>query len=68
MIFHVFLIKDLRAVREDFIMQQPDLGFILHKQLQTKIGITLTAQSEMGQGTTLEMTFSTENDFDKTLT
>ena len=44
------------------------LGLYLAQTVAEKIGITLTAQSEMGQGTTMKMMFSTENDFDKTLT
>ena len=44
------------------------LGLYLAQVVAEKIGITLQAQSELGQGTTLQMTFSTENDFDKTLT
>jgi len=43
------------------------LGLYLAQTVAEKIGIVLQAQSEMGQGTALEMTFSTENDFDKTL-
>lgn len=43
------------------------LGLYLAQTVAEKIGIMLQAQSEMEQGTTLEMTFSTENDFDKTL-
>jgi len=43
------------------------LGLYLAQTVAEKIGIMLQAQSEMGQGTALEMTFSTENDFDKTL-
>jgi len=43
------------------------LGLYLAQTVAEKIGIMLQAQSEMGQGTTLKMTFSTENDFDKTL-
>jgi two-component system, OmpR family, bacitracin resistance sensor histidine kinase BceS len=44
------------------------LGLYLAQTVAEKIGIMLQAQSEMGQGTTLQMTFSTENEFDKTLT
>ncbi len=44
------------------------LGLYLAQTVAEKIGIMLQAQSEIGQGTTLKMTFSTENDFDKTLT
>lgn len=44
------------------------LGLYLAQTVATKIGIALQAQSELEQGTTLSMTFSTENEFDKTLT
>lgn len=44
------------------------LGLYLAQTVATKIGIILQAQSEIGQGTTLQMTFSIENDFDKVLT
>lgn len=44
------------------------LGLYLAQAVAEKIGIMLQVRSEVGQGTTLQMTFSTENDFDKTLT
>jgi len=44
------------------------LGLYHAQTVAEKIGIMLQAQSELGQGTTLQMTFSTENNFDKTLT
>jgi len=44
------------------------LGLYLAQTAATKIGITLWAASEMEQGTTLYMIFSTENEFDKLLT
>ena len=44
------------------------LGLYLAQTVATKIGMMLQAQSEIGQGTTLQMTFSIENDFDKVLT
>lgn len=44
------------------------LGLYLAQTVAEKIGIMLHARSETGQGTTLQMTFSTENDFDKTIT
>jgi two-component system, OmpR family, bacitracin resistance sensor histidine kinase BceS len=41
------------------------LGLYLAQTVAEKIGITLQAQSERKQGTTLYITFSTENEFDK---
>ncbi|MBE1555232.1 sensor histidine kinase [Sporosarcina limicola] len=41
------------------------LGLYLAQAVAGKIGITLAAQSKQGHGTTMQMTFSTENDFDK---
>ncbi|KAA0955988.1 HAMP domain-containing histidine kinase [Sporosarcina sp. ANT_H38] len=43
------------------------LGLYLAQTVADKIGITLHVQSEIGQGTTVQMTFSIENDFDKVL-
>lgn len=44
------------------------LGLYLAQTVAIKIGITLTAQSEAGQGTTMRLTFMTENEFDSVLT
>lgn len=44
------------------------LGLYLAQQVASKIGISLTAHSEMNQGTTMKMTFSIENEFDATRT
>lgn len=44
------------------------LGLYLAWQVAEKIGISLTARSEVGNGTTIELAFSTENDFDATRT
>lgn len=44
------------------------LGLYLAQQVASKIGITLSAASEMNGGTTMTMTFSTDNDFDATRT
>lgn len=44
------------------------LGLYLAQTAATKIGITLWAESEKEQGTTLYMIFSIENEFDKLLT
>ncbi|CAM3289708.1 sensor histidine kinase [Filibacter tadaridae] len=44
------------------------LGLYLAKTVADKIGITLTVQSEIGHGTTMQLTFTTENDFDSVLT
>jgi len=44
------------------------LGLYLAQTVAVKIDITLTAQSEVGQGTTMQLTFMTENEFDSVLT
>ncbi|HJF31391.1 MAG TPA: sensor histidine kinase [Sporosarcina psychrophila] len=44
------------------------LGLYLAKTVADKIGITLTAQSEIGQGTTIQLTFTIGNEFDSVLT
>ena len=44
------------------------LGLYLAHQVASKIGISLSAQSEMNEGTTMNMTFSAENEFDATRT
>lgn len=44
------------------------LGLYLARQVAGKIGITLTAHSEMNEGTTMNLTFSTENESDATRT
>lgn len=44
------------------------LGLYLARQVAEKIGISLAVQSELDQFTVLQMTFSTENDFDATRT
>ncbi|MFS0690151.1 sensor histidine kinase [Sporosarcina sp. 179-K 8C2 HS] len=44
------------------------LGLYLAQQVASKIGISLSVESEMNEGTTMNMTFSTENDFDATIT
>lgn len=44
------------------------LGLYLAQTVAIKIGITLWAESEKAQGTTIYMIFSTENEFDKLLT
>ncbi|WP_342513414.1 sensor histidine kinase [Sporosarcina sp. FSL K6-1522] len=44
------------------------LGLYLAQTVAEKIGITLQVQSEIGQGTTFQLTFSTQNAFDKILT
>lgn len=44
------------------------LGLYLAYQVASKIGISLLAQSEMNEGTTIRMTFSAENEFDATRT
>ncbi|GEN83116.1 sensor protein BceS [Sporosarcina luteola] len=44
------------------------LGLYLAHQVAMKIGITLSANSVMNEGTTMKMTFSTENEFDATRT
>ncbi|MFC5605047.1 sensor histidine kinase [Sporosarcina koreensis] len=44
------------------------LGLYLAQQVAKKIGISLSAQSGMNEGTTMNMTFSTENEFDATRT
>ncbi|MCG7343623.1 sensor histidine kinase [Sporosarcina sp. ACRSL] len=44
------------------------LGLYLAQQVASKIGISLSVQSEMNKGTTMNMTFSTENEFDATRT
>ncbi|MGG0668843.1 sensor histidine kinase [Sporosarcina koreensis] len=44
------------------------LGLYLAQQVALKIGITLSAHSEINKGTTMNMTFSTENEFDATRT
>ena len=49
-------------------MRRPDSVYILPIKSHTKIGISLSAQSEMNEGTTMNMTFSTENEFDATRT
>lgn len=43
------------------------LGLYLAQTVATKIGLTLTVSSEIGKGTTMQMTFSKENEFDQTL-
>lgn len=42
------------------------LGLYLAQTVAEKIGIQLTVQSEVGKGTIVGMTFSIENEFDKT--
>lgn len=42
------------------------LGLYLAQQVASKIGITLSVHSEINKGTTMNMTFSTENEFDAT--
>lgn len=44
------------------------LGLYLAQQVSEKIGISLSAHSEINKGTTMNMTFSTENEFDATRT
>lgn len=44
------------------------LGLYLAQQVASKIEISLSAHSEMNEGTTMNMTFSTENEFDATRT
>lgn len=44
------------------------LGLYLAQQVASKIGITLSVHSEINKGTTMNMTFSTENEFDATRT
>ncbi|MCM3744344.1 sensor histidine kinase [Sporosarcina luteola] len=44
------------------------LGLYLAQQVASKIGISLSAESVPDQGTTMNMTFSTENEFDATRT
>ncbi|MGN7385769.1 sensor histidine kinase [Sporosarcina sp. SAFN-015] len=44
------------------------LGLYLAQQVSEKIGISLLAHSEINKGTTMNMTFSTENEFDATRT
>ena len=44
------------------------MGLYLAQIIAGKIGLTLTAQSEIGQGAVISMIFSIENDFDKTIT
>ena len=44
------------------------LGLYLAYQVASKIGISLSVQSEMNQGTTINMTFTAENGFDATRT
>ncbi|MDN4606147.1 sensor histidine kinase [Sporosarcina highlanderae] len=44
------------------------LGLYLARQVAEKIGISLSAHSETDKGTTMTMTFSTENEFDATRT
>jgi len=44
------------------------LGLYLAQMVATKVGITITARSELGQGTIMHVMFSTENDFDKIVT
>ncbi|WP_227521955.1 sensor histidine kinase [Bacillus solitudinis] len=44
------------------------LGLYLAKTVSAKLGIMLSAQSDLGRGTTIEMAFPKENDFDKILT
>lgn len=44
------------------------IGLYLAHQAASKIGISLSAFSEINEGTTIKMTFSTENEFDITRT
>lgn len=44
------------------------LGLYLAQQVSGKIGISLSVHSEINKGTTMNMTFSTENEFDATRT
>jgi OmpR family two-component system bacitracin resistance sensor histidine kinase BceS len=44
------------------------LGLYLAQQVALKIGVSLSAHSEINKGTTINMTFSTENEFDATRT
>ncbi|WP_432363398.1 sensor histidine kinase [Sporosarcina sp. UB5] len=44
------------------------IGLYLAEQVASKIGISLSIASELNKGTTMIMTFSTENEFDATRT
>jgi len=44
------------------------LGLYLAQQVASKIGVSLSAHSEINRGTTMNMTFSTENEYDATRT
>lgn len=44
------------------------LGLYLAQTVSEKIGIVLQVHSDIGQGTIFSMVFSTENEFDKTIT
>lgn len=44
------------------------LGLYLAQQVASKIGISLSIESELNEGTTVNMMFSTENEFDATRT
>ncbi|WP_339252220.1 sensor histidine kinase [Sporosarcina sp. FSL W8-0480] len=44
------------------------IGLYLAHQAASKIGVSLSAHSVMNEGTTMKMTFSTENEFDVTRT
>lgn len=44
------------------------LGLYLARTVANRMGITLTVESQRGEGTTIEMAFPNENDFDRMLT